>query len=190
MRPSARTAFKVLPSVLLGLFSVPMLGYGGYLFVCWFRIHTSSVYYADYPYATAALAWFGVGLLSLGATLHGVWRRGFYGLLFVIPVFLGLAAMANIPNLIPRGSSAVADSNYLSDIQAFFRVWYEDNRRFPANEAEFRDALWRGQQRGNTVLDRPLRAGTNSEGIHCRTKSWLCLMQTARGWQMSHSGQG
>jgi hypothetical protein len=37
---------KVLASALLGLLSVPMLGYGGYLFVCWFRIHTSDVYYS------------------------------------------------------------------------------------------------------------------------------------------------
>ena len=49
MRWSARTAFKVLLSAVLGLFSLPMLGCGGYLSLCWFRIHTSDVYYADYP---------------------------------------------------------------------------------------------------------------------------------------------
>lgn len=38
-----------------------MLIYGGYLFLCWFRIHTSDVYYADYPYAFAALVLFGTG---------------------------------------------------------------------------------------------------------------------------------
>jgi hypothetical protein len=146
MRPSARTVFKVLLSVVLGVFSVPMLGYGGYLFVCWFRIHTSNVYYADYPYATAALAWFGVGLLSLWATRHGVWRRNFYGLLFVIPVFLGLAAMVYIPNFVPRGFSMVADSNYRSDVNSFFRVWYETNRRFPASEGEFGEALRKGPE--------------------------------------------
>jgi hypothetical protein len=144
MHPSARTAFKVLLSVALSLFSVPTLGYGGYLFVCWFRIHTSDVYYADYPYAITGLTCFGVGLLSLWASLHGVWRRSFYGLIFVFPVFLGPAAMVEIPNLLPHGFSAVADSNYLSDVGAFFRVWYEDNHRFPANEAEFKDALWKG----------------------------------------------
>jgi hypothetical protein len=146
MHPSARPVSKVLLSVLLGLFSVPMLGYGGYLFFCWFRIHTSNVYYADYPYATAALAWFGVGLLSLWATLHGVWRRSFYGFLSVIPVFLGLAAMIYIPNLVPRGFSMEADTNYRSDVNSFFRVWYENNHRFPASEAEFRDALRKGPE--------------------------------------------
>jgi hypothetical protein len=144
MHRSTRTALKVLLSALLGLFSLPMLIYGGYLFLCWFRIHTSDVYYADYPYAPAALVWFGTGIVTLWATLHGVWRRSFYGLLLVIPVFLGLAAMISIPELIPHGFSAVADSNYLSDVGAFFRAWYQENHRFPANEAEFKDALWKG----------------------------------------------
>jgi hypothetical protein len=121
-----------------------MLGYGGYLFVCWFRIHSSNVYYFDYPYATSALIWFGVGLLSLWASLHGVWRHSFYGILFVLPVFFGLVAMVSIPELFPRGFSMSADSSYLSDVNSFLRLWYENNHRFPANEAEFRDAMWKG----------------------------------------------
>jgi hypothetical protein len=144
MKPSILVAMKVLASALLGLLSVPMLGYGGYLFVCWFRIHTSDVYYSEYSYVTAALIWFGVGLLSLWASLHGVWRRSFYGTLFALPVFLALAAMEMIPDILPRGSSTMADSNYFSDVNAFFRVWYESNHRFPASEAEFRDALEKG----------------------------------------------
>jgi hypothetical protein len=144
MHQAARTALKLLLSALLGLFSLPMLLYGGYLFLCWFRIRTSDVYYADYPYAPAALVLLGTGILTLWATLHGVWRRSFYGLLLVIPVYLGLAGMISISELIPHGFSAVADSNYLSDVDAFFRVWYEENHRFPANEDEFRNALSKG----------------------------------------------
>jgi hypothetical protein len=146
MHQSVRTALKVLASALLGLFSIPMLGYGAYLFVCWFRIHTSDVYYANYPYATSALVWFGVGLLSLWSTLHGVWRRSFYGFLMAVPVFLGLGAMVSIPDLLPRGDSMIADTNYLSDVNSFFRVWYENNHRFPSSEAEFRDALRKGPE--------------------------------------------
>jgi hypothetical protein len=168
MRASVRTVGKVLLSVLLGLFSVPMLGYGGYLFVCWVRIHTSNFYYADYPYATAALVWFGVGLLSLWTALHGVWRRSFYGILFVIPVFLGLAAMVNIPDLLPHEYSAEADITYLADVNSFFRVWYGDTHRFPASEAEFRDALQaspasRYKQRGNP-LPYEIVVVTNADG--------------------------
>src|ERR1700722_13225527 len=103
--PSGRTILKVMLSVLLGFFSIPMLGYGGYLLVCWFRIHTSNLYYADYPYVAAAIACFGVGLFSLWATLHGVWRRSFYGILFVIPIFLELVAAHIIPDYLPRVSS-------------------------------------------------------------------------------------
>jgi len=79
-----RIVLRVLASALLGFFSIPVIGYGGYLLVCWFRIHTSNVYYADYPYATAALVWISVGSTCLWATLHGVWRRSFYGSLLVV----------------------------------------------------------------------------------------------------------
>ena len=66
--------------MLFGLFSLPMLGYGGYLFVCWVRIHVSDVYYADYWYMNGALAWTGIGLLSFRATWYGAWHRSYYGL--------------------------------------------------------------------------------------------------------------
>jgi len=139
-----RIVLRLLASALLGFFSIPVIGYGGYLLVCWFRIHTSNVYYVDYPYSTIALAWIGVGSIGLWATLHGVWRRSFYGSLLVVPILLGLAAGVYIPNLVPSEFSMATDSNYLSDVNSFFRVWYEDNHRFPASDAEFRDALWIG----------------------------------------------
>jgi hypothetical protein len=144
MQQTLRIALKVLASILLGLFSLPTLGFGSYLLFCWFRIHTSEFYYADYPYAVAGLTWFALGLLSLWATLHGVWRRSFYGFLPALSLFLGLTAMTMIPNILPRGNSTMADSNYLSDVNSFFGVWYENNHRFPASEAEFRDALEKG----------------------------------------------
>jgi hypothetical protein len=131
-------------STFLALFSVPTIGYGAYLFWCWLRIHTSSDYYADYWYAATALAFLGVGVLSLWATLHGVWRRSFKGLLFAIPIVTGLVAMVMIPNLLPHGFSGIADTNYLSDVNSFFRVWYEEHHRFPANETEFKEALRAG----------------------------------------------
>jgi hypothetical protein len=90
MKPSVLVALKVLASAILGLLSFPMLGYGGHLFFCWFRIHTSDVYYSEYSYVTAALIWFGIGLLSLWASLQGVWRRSVYGTLFALPVFFAL----------------------------------------------------------------------------------------------------
>ncbi len=153
MRPSARTIFKVVLSVLLGLLSVPWLGNGCYLFICWFRIHVSSVYYVDYPYATAAIVCFGIGLFSLWATFHGVWRRSFYGILFAAPIFLVLVAAGYLPD----ASRCVAvDTQYLSDVCSRLYVRYENSRSFPATEAEFREAVGpapasRYKQRGNQL---------------------------------------
>jgi len=120
-----------------------MLGYGDYLFVCWVRIHVSDVYYADYSYATAALVWTGIGLLSFGATWYGTWRRSFYGLLFAIPVFLGLASMVTIPNVLPHTITLVADTNYIGTVTNSLRAWYENRQRFPADDLEFREAMAR-----------------------------------------------
>jgi hypothetical protein len=127
--------------MLFGMFCLPTLLYGAYLLFCWFRIHTSDVYYTNYSYFSMGLLFVCAGLLSLYATWLGAWRRSFYGLLFPVPMFLGLATMVLIPCMPPRGPSMGADANYLSGVRSFFRVWYEDKHRFPANEVEFRDAL-------------------------------------------------
>jgi hypothetical protein len=144
MNKSARIYAKATLFIISGLFSVPTIGYGGYLLVCWIRIHTSNIYYADYWYATAGLAFVAVGLFSLWAASHGATHRSFYGLLFVAPIFLGLLTMINIPDLLPHGYSGIADANYLSDVRAFLGNWYENNHRFPADESEFKEALRKG----------------------------------------------
>src|ERR1700719_2366434 len=144
MDRTTRTVLRAIFSVLFGLFSVPTLGFGAYLFFCWLRIHTSDVFYADYPYAAVSIAFVAAGLLSIWATFHGAWRRSYYGILFAVPVFLGPAAMINIPDLQPRDFSSTADANYLSGLHAFLGSWFEKNRQFPANESEFKEALGEG----------------------------------------------
>jgi hypothetical protein len=118
-----------------------MLFFGGHHAVCFLRIHFSSAYYTEYSYGTAALVWIGLGLLCLRAVLHGVWRRSYYGILFVVPVFLGLAAMVMIPDLQPRFPSVTADDNFLRQVKESTRVWYLSHQRFPSDATEFRDAV-------------------------------------------------
>lgn len=142
--PADRSALRGLTSLFLGLFSIPSLGYGVYLAWCWVRVHTSDIYYADYGYARAALAFLGFGLIGLWATFYGVWRRSFYGVLLVVPILIGITVMVAIPNVLPRGYSCMADSNYFSDVNAFLRVWYETHHRFPADVSEFGDAKAQG----------------------------------------------
>jgi hypothetical protein len=92
MHQSSYPLKKILLTVVFGLFSVPMIGFGAYMFVCWVRIHSSNVYYGDCSFVEAGLDWTGIGLLSFGVTWYGAWRRSFYGLLFIIPVFLSLVS--------------------------------------------------------------------------------------------------
>ena len=141
MRESTRTGWKVALSIFFGFFSLPMLLFGGYFLISFVRIHISGAYYGEYSYGTAALVWIGLGGLSLWAALHGVWRRSYYGSIFTVPVFLGLAAMVMIPDLQPIYSSEIADSNFLQRVKANIEVWYGSHHRFPADAAEFRDAV-------------------------------------------------
>jgi hypothetical protein len=168
MRSSGRRVRNVLLCVFLCSFSLPLLCFGGYLIVCWLRIHSSNVYYANYPYATTAVACFAVASLNLWVTLSAVWRRSFYGLLFVIPVIVGLTAMEIAPDHTPYLSSLTADTNHLSGVHSSLGVWYEKNRRFPASESELRDAVGpdsasQYKQRGSP-LPYELVVVTNADG--------------------------
>lgn len=145
MNQTWRTIFRVLLTALFGVFSLPMFGLGAYFLVCWYRIHTSDAYYVEFSYFTASLAWIGVGVLSFLVTLYGAWRRNFYGVLFVVPLFLGFATMAIIPDGRPSNfGSMIADVNYRSSIISFLRVWSDVNRRFPVNDSEFKEAMSKG----------------------------------------------
>jgi hypothetical protein len=111
------------------------------MIICWFRTHSADVYYVDYPFLPAGLIFVGVGMLCIWSTLYGALRRSFYGVLFCIPLAFGLIAMVTIPDEIPHIACSIDDVNYLSSVRSFFRVWYEANRRFPANETEFKEAM-------------------------------------------------
>jgi len=144
MSDQSRSVRGACLSALFGLFCLPTLIFGGYLLICWFQTHRAGVYYANYKYVGVASIFLAAAALSACATWFGAWRRSFYGLLFLVPVISGLAAMVAIPDMLPRTSFMIADTNYLSDIQSFLRVWYEANHRFPSDESEFGDALSKG----------------------------------------------
>src|SRR6266852_317539 len=115
MQPSSYPIHKILLTVVFGLFSVPMVCFGSYLFICWMRIHFSDVYYADYSYISTAAVLTGIGLLNFRITWDGAWRRSFYGSLFIIPVIVGLASMVTIPNLpLPHTITLGADTNFIA----------------------------------------------------------------------------
>lgn len=141
LRKIATTTF----AVIAGLSTLPPLIFGAYLVWCSFRIHTQNVYYVEYPYLVAACVFIGIGLLSLFCVIYALRRRSFYGALFVIPLVLGLAALVYIPDGTPHAQrSSMDDVNLMSDVQAFFGVWYGSHQAFPKDEAEFREAVKEG----------------------------------------------
>ena len=140
-----RISIRVVLTVALGLFSLPPLIFGLYLLACSLRIHTTNAYYVEYPYLASAVAFIAVAAVIIFCAVYGAWRRSFYGLVFAIAVVFGLATMVYVPDGIPHvHRSMIADFNYTSRVRSFLSVWYESNRRFPKNEAEFNDALKNG----------------------------------------------
>jgi hypothetical protein len=136
---------KAALAAVAGLLSLPALIFGSYLFSCWVRIHTADVFYVEYPYLLAAVVLGGIGALSAFCSIYGALRRSFYGLIFLIPIVLGLATMVYIPDGTPHVQrSMMDDTNYLSATGSFLWVWYEAHRRFPNDQAEFFDALRSG----------------------------------------------
>jgi len=135
---------KILLTALFGIFYIPAIAYGVYLFICWVRIHISSVYYGDCSYPMSALLWVGVGLVTFGITWYGAWRRSFYGLLFIVPLFLGLVSTHVMPDTTPRTTTLISDFHFASNITDALHDWYEKRQKFPADESEFWEAVARG----------------------------------------------
>jgi hypothetical protein len=153
-----RKTVRVVLAVVSGLLSVPALIFGFYFFYCWLRIHTMDVFYVEYPYLLAACAFVGIGVLCVYCGIYGAVRRSFYGLLFLVPLLLGFATMVYIPDGTPHVQrSMMDDSNYLSAVNAFFRVWYEAHQRYPKDEAEFLDALRSGPAAWQNRVSAPLQ---------------------------------
>jgi hypothetical protein len=157
MPAPSRTIRKAALSLVLGVFSLPFFGSGVYLLYCWVRIHNSNLYYSSYPYAVTALLVLVLGSLNLWITLGAVWKRSYYGTLFVIAVLFGLAFMEIAPDHSPSVSTRSADTNYLSGVGYGLQSWYEKHQKFPSNEAEFGAAVGSFPLSGYDERGKPLR---------------------------------
>ncbi len=158
---------RVAVTILFGLFALPALIFGFYLVACSVRIHTTEVYYVEYPYLAV-----GAGLVTLGAGIfccafYGTSRKGFYRLLLPVGAALGLSILVYIPDGIPHvHRSMIQDSNYLSSVHSFLGVWHDANHRFPKNEAEFLDALRRGREMWQNRVKSPPTESCYSQRGH------------------------
>jgi hypothetical protein len=148
MPNATRKRLRLVLAALSGLLCLPPLIFGLYFFVCWVRVHTSDIYYVEYPRLLAALVFVGIGILSICCVVYGVIRRSLFGIAFATPLFLGLATMIYIPDGMPHvQKSMVSDSNYLSNLNLLLRSWYESHQSFPKDDLEFRDAIRNGAKK-------------------------------------------
>jgi hypothetical protein len=156
MSTRTRTVLKVLLSILLGLLCLPFIVYGVYLWVCFVRIHTTAIYYVDYQYGVVGLVWLLLGLLNFWLVLYAIWRRSFYGMLFLAPVFVFLVATEIHVDNTPHTSSLGADVTCISRVNSLLDSLYRNDHKFPASEAELitsitADCASRYRQRGKPL---------------------------------------
>ena len=167
MTETVRKISRVVLGVIAGVFSLPALIFGGYFFVCWFRIHTTDVFYVEYPYFLAGCVSLGIGALCAFCTVYAIRYRSFYGLLFIGPLVFGFAMLVYIPNGTPHvRRSMMDDSNYLWKVHSFFRVWYETHRAFPKDQTEFLDALRTGPAFWQNRVQSPSRQSDYGQRGH------------------------
>ncbi len=122
----------------------------------------------------------GIGVIGILCSIYGLLRRSYYGLLFGVPIMLGLAIMVYIPDGFPHTQrSMMDDTNYLSTTGSFLRVWYETHRRFPKIGQNFSMLSRMGQRRGS-IASMPLRPKATTQGMEhdYLTRSWsLTVLQ-------------
>jgi hypothetical protein len=54
---SMKKSVRAVVTILFGLFALPALIFGFYLVACSARIHTTEVYYVEYPYLAQVQPW-------------------------------------------------------------------------------------------------------------------------------------
>lgn len=52
-----KKSVRAVVTILFGLFALPALIFGFYLVACSARIHTTEVYYVEYPYLAQVQPW-------------------------------------------------------------------------------------------------------------------------------------
>jgi hypothetical protein len=107
----------------------------------WIRSHNPELYYFRYPYFFFASLFLVLGLIALAATLYGAWRRSFYGILFLVSPLFALAIAVRLPDVMPHSAGRGYDTTYFSGIEFACNEWYSSHHRYPANDAEIKQAI-------------------------------------------------
>jgi hypothetical protein len=115
------------------LFCLPMFLYGGWMLSLWIMIQVRRCVYLEYPYLPIGVASVVLCSVALLCVLQGAKRRGYWRLLFMVPVVMGLWAMIVIPNIAPfDAKSATHVFEVANQLDSFGKA----RGRFPQDENE------------------------------------------------------
>ena len=127
-----------LAAVVPGLFCLPMFLFGSWLLGLWITIQVRRCVYLEYPYLAIGIAFVALGIVALLCVLYGTRRRGYWGVLLLVPVIMGLWAMIVIPNILPSDGEALGHLSHAASALDFFSNLHT---RYPADDNDLKEAF-------------------------------------------------
>jgi hypothetical protein len=115
-----------------------MLIFGGWLLTLRITILIRHCVYLEYPYLATGVAFVLIGIISLLCVLYGARSRGYWGILFLVPVVIGLWTMIVIPNIFPFDLEGSAHLSHVAGALDFFSKLHS---RYPGDETELEQVL-------------------------------------------------
>ena len=136
---------RTLAGLILAIYSVAVIGFGGTFFWALLRVRVGQPFYVKSDHLFLGLFWIIFGLVALAPCAcvvvrrqtHGAWLLLSFGLL----VFAGVAIPSNPTVESARGRASFRVVEKLSQVAESIDAWKEKNGRFPANDAELREAV-------------------------------------------------
>jgi hypothetical protein len=186
-----RLLLKIVGTALVGPFCLPPLIFGSYLGICWVRIHTTSLYYVEYPFFLGASISTAVAALSIFLTLHGVWREKLLRCRVRSPS--SFRSGFHDPDSGPNSATSTVAwwliQTFSPTPERSLQSWYEQNHRFPNSETEFQDAMAKGSVVWrNQIEPLPVESAYSQHGT--RLPYQVVVLANATGPRLRNFPQG
>jgi hypothetical protein len=154
MNAPVRNLLKSSAFLALTLCSLMLLYASSYLLKWGFRIHSTDVFYVDYPYFLYGGTWAAVGLFGISATVISVWRWELKQESLILVPMLAVLIFFTVPTD-PRFLGGYADDDSsLRILQGDIGHWQEKHHAYPGSKSEFESAIKDAQPSGSPYRQR------------------------------------
>jgi len=101
-----------------------MLIFGGWLLAIWITIQIRHCVYLEYPYLKVRIVFLSIGVVALLCVRYAAKKRGGWGVLYVVPVIIGLWTLVVVPDIVPHGMQSQRHiRNMKSELESFSKQY-------------------------------------------------------------------